>query len=105
MKDWIRGHEADIANLTKHTFTIDGKTITGMFEVVPALLDGKCRKAIYTAALEEAVRLGHRFKTHGNIRKLDYKTCTVHEALLTCLIIRMNSFFLLTGKKEQKRSL
>ena len=56
MKDWIRDHEADIANLTKHTFTIDGKTITGMFEVVPALLDGKCRKAIYTAALEEAVR-------------------------------------------------
>ena len=85
MKDWIREHERDIANLTKHTFTIDGKNITGLFEVVPALLDGKCRKAIYTAALEESVQMGHRFKNkeHGNIRKLDYRTCWVCKAHFT----------------------
>ena len=77
MKDWIREHEVDIRNLSEHKFTIDGKTITGVFEVVPALLDGKCRKAIYTAALEEAVQMGHRFKTHGSTRKLDYRTCWV----------------------------
>jgi hypothetical protein len=77
MMDWVVTHELDIRNLTdKHLF-VDGKHIVVKYEVYPTMLDGKMRKACYTAGLQEANRQGFKFKNHGSPVKLNYSTCAV----------------------------
>ena len=89
MKNWIVDHENDIKRLKNHVFVIDDKNISVKYIVIPALLDGKCRKAVYTAALEESVRMGHTFKIHGATKKMDYRTCWVGLIMVICNFIQV----------------
>ena len=79
MKSWIIEHEEAIENLTNHNVIINGLSVSTQFRVFPALLDGKMRNGVYTAALEESVSQGYSFKIHGhgNKYKIDYNTCCV----------------------------
>ena len=78
MQTWVKDHEAEIKNLTTHTLNVNDGKVSVSYVVFPALLDGKMRKAVYTAALAEATSQGYRFKTcYGSATKMDYNTCWV----------------------------
>ena len=80
MMDWIIQHERDILALVPHTIVIDGKDIVVTYIVYPSLIDGKMRKAVLTAALEESVKMGYSFKSYGSRTKLNYRTCWVRKS-------------------------
>lgn len=74
---FIKEHERQIRTLVPKVVVVGQVQVTVTFEVIPCMMDGKMRTAIYTVMLRDAVQMGWRFKVHGNQRLIDPKTCWV----------------------------